>query len=295
MPLVNLKKLLDPAYKNGYAVGAFNVVNLEFLEAVVETAEANRSPVILNIAEAHFPYMKLENICPLILSMAARASIPVALNLDHGMTKAGVLQALRHGFTSVMFDGSKLSFAENVRHSRDVVELCHPLNVSVEAELGAVGGDEGGALESEADPQYFTDPDQADAFVRQTGVDALAVAIGNAHGRYKGEPKLDFKRLERIKNAVNVPLVLHGGSGISADDFHRACQLGIAKINFYTGMSQAALLSAENSLKEKSAGYHDYPELMQAIKKAVSQIVREQIDIFGSSQKAGEQIHEHIQ
>jgi fructose-bisphosphate aldolase class II len=285
MPLVPMKNMLDQAYANKYAVGAFNVVNLEFLEAIVETAEAKRSPVILNIAEVHFPYINLENICPAIHAMAERSPVPLALNLDHGVSVEAVDRVIRNGFTGVMFDGSKLRFEENLSMTSNIVRLCHRVGISVEAELGAVGGDESGALESEADAALFTQPEEAAIFARQTGIDALAVAIGNTHGKYKGEPNLDFERLATINEAVGIPLVLHGGSGIAPADFKKVIRMGIAKINFYTGMSQAALMSVQAFLNDMQSRYHAYPELMRAIKRAVSQTVGEQIEIFGSSNK----------
>lgn len=287
MPLVPMKGLLKSAHKNGYAVGAFNVVNLEFLEAIIETAETLSSPVILNIAEVHFPFVNLETICPAISALASRTSIPVALNLDHGVSFKAIVRALRNGFSSVMFDGSKLSFEDNIAGTSEIVRVCHAAGVSVEAELGAVGGSESGAVESEADSAFFTEPKQAKTFVKQTGVDALAVAIGNAHGKYKGEPKLDFDRLAAINDAAGIPLVLHGGSGISEADFKKAISLGIAKINIYTDMSQAALRTAFTYLEQSEAHYHALPRLMQEIKKAVSMVVARQIDICGSSNKAG--------
>jgi fructose-bisphosphate aldolase class II len=286
MPLVSMINILNRAYTHGYAVGAFNVVNLEFLEAIIETAEAKQSPVILNIAEVHFPYINLETICPAIRAMSERSPVDIALNLDHGVSFEAVVRAIRNGFTGVMFDGSKLSFTENIAKTTEVVKLCQAVDISVEAELGMVGGDEGGALESEADAAFFTNPEQAATFVHQTGIDALAVAIGNTHGKYKGEPHLDFDRLQTINKAVGIPLVLHGGSGISRADFKKAITLGIAKINFYTGMSQAALLSAKTYLAGSRNKYHAYPEMMRAIKVSVSQTVAEQIEIFGSCEKA---------
>jgi len=286
MPLVPMKEILQKAHRHGYAVGAFNVVNPEFLEAIIETAAAKESPVILNIAEVHFPFVNLETICPAISALASRTSIPVALNLDHGVSFEAIVRALRNGFSSVMFDGSKSGFEENIAGTAEVVRMCHAVGVSVEAELGAVGGDEGGGLESQADSALFTNPAQAGAFVQQTGIDALAVAIGNAHGKYKGKPKLDFARLAAINDAVGIPLVLHGGSGISPADFKKAISLGIAKINIYTDMSQAALKTTHSYINQSETHYHAFPHLMQGVKKAVSIVVEKQIDIFGSAKKA---------
>jgi len=287
MSLVNLAEILQPAQKQGYAVGAFNVVNLEFLEAILEAAQNRQSPVILNIAEVHFRYVTLENICPSILDMVSRAPVPVTLNLDHGLTDEGIARALDNGFTSIMIDASKLPFEQNVQRTREVVERCRSRGVTVEGELGCVGGDEGGGLDAEADSRLYTDPAEASDYVKRTGVAALAVAVGNAHGRYKGEPKLDFDRLGKLRDAAGVPLVLHGGSGIPDDDFKKAVRLGVAKINFYTGMSQAALSAIGQAVKENGHGYNDYPEINRRVKNAVRVVVEHQMRIFGSEGRVG--------
>lgn len=218
--------------------------------------------------------------------MAKRADVPITLNLDHGLDIEAVMKAIRHGFTSVMFDGSRYSYEENIRRTKEVVDLCHSLDISVEGELGAVGGDEGGNLEGSADEQFFTNPEQADDFVERTGIDALAVAIGNSHGKYKGEPKLDFERLKQIKDQVKIPLVLHGGSGIPDADFRKAISLGIAKINFFTGMSQTALKSLKTSMNDSKEMYNQYLEITQKLKNDVSETILEQMKIFGSTGKA---------
>jgi fructose-bisphosphate aldolase, class II len=282
MPLVSLKSVVTKAYQKRYAVGAFNIINLTFLEAITDAARRTASPVILNIAEVHFPFVTMENIVPVVREIAAREKFDIVLNLDHGLTMTAIERALANKFTGIMFDGSHLDFDENLRQTREVVKMCHALDVSVEAELGAVGGAEGGGLVGEADPGKFTDIDQARQFVKETGVDVLAVAIGNSHGRYKGPPQLDFERLKDIRDAVNIPLVLHGGSGISALDFKKAVSLGISKINFFTGMSDVAIQTTKKFLGEMGAKYNDYPLMMNAVKESVSQVVAEQMDIFGS-------------
>lgn len=286
MALCNMRQILTHAMENEYAVGAFNIVDLNFLEAIVKTAETARSPVVLSIAEVHFPYINLDLLCPAVKSIARTADIPIALHLDHGTQLSSVLKAMRYGFTSVMFDGSALDFQQNIAQTKRVVELCQPLEITVEAELGAVGGDEGGNLESEAKPELFTDPDQAAEFVTHTKIDALAVAIGNSHGKYTGKPHLDFKRLSQIKTRTGIPLVLHGGSGLSVSDFTTAIQYGISKINFYTGLSQQALAGVALFMNKKEKKYHDYPEMLSIIKESVSRIVAEQIEIFGSKNRA---------
>ncbi|HEX2993635.1 MAG TPA: ketose 1,6-bisphosphate aldolase [Anaerolineales bacterium] len=286
MALVTLKTVLTKAYRNGYAVGAFNIINLTFLEAIIDAARRTASPVILNVAEVHFPFVTMENIVPVVREIAKREQFDIVLNLDHGLTMQAIERAIANDFTSIMFDGSHLGFEENIRQTCEVVKMCHARNISVEAELGAVGGAEGGGLVGEADPAKYTDVKQAKRFVEKTGVDALAVAIGNSHGRYKGKPDLDFERLCAIRDVTGIPLVLHGGSGISVDDFRKAISLGIAKVNFFTGMSDAALQATKKYLGEMGERYNDYPMLMNAVKAGVTQVVAEQMEIFGSTGQA---------
>jgi fructose-bisphosphate aldolase, class II len=286
MALVTLKTMLGKAYQNGYAVGAFNVINLEFLEAITLAARRSASPVILNIAEVHLPFVTLENIVPVIKEIAKRERFEIVLNLDHGLTIPTIERALSNGFTSIMFDGSHLDFDENVRQTREVARMCHAWNISVEAELGAVGGAEGGGLVGAADPAKYTDVWQAKTFVEQTGIDVLAVAIGNSHGRYKGQPDLDFERLRAIRDVTGIPLVLHGGSGISADDFRKAISLGIAKINFFTGMSEAAMQATASYMSTAGERYNDYPLMLNQVKSRVASVVAEQMEIFGSRGQA---------
>lgn len=288
MSLINLKNLLTVADARRFAVGAFNAIDSNFIDAVFAAAARERSPVIINMAEVHLPYIDMEASAAYIRAKADKAGVPVCLNLDHGLTVATVERAIAAGFTSVMFDGSHLSYADNLAQTKAVVELCRPHNISVEGELGAVGGDEGGALESEADEALYTDVAQAREFVEETGIDALAVAIGNTHGKYKGAPKLDFARLSAIEEAVREPLVLHGGSGLSEEDFRRAVSLGICKINFFTGMSQAAMHSLQHASQSPDAAskYNYYLMMMAKMQQAVADTVCEQMRIFGSSGQA---------
>lgn len=282
MPLVNLKTILSGAYQNKYAVGSFNLVNDMFLEAILGAAEETNSPVILSIGEAHLPFLKMENICPLILKLAEKSNVPVCLNFDHGLTFENIRRAIDNGFTSIMYDGSKYELAENIDKTNQVVDLCRPLNISVEAELGAVGGDEGGKLFGAPDPNKYTDLEQAVHFMEATGVDALAIAIGNSHGKYKGEPNLDFDRLDKINKTLGIPLVLHGGSGISDVDFRKSIQLGIAKINYYTGMSEVALKTVKAFMKEQLERYNDFLLMLQEVTLNVKEDVKHQMDVFGS-------------
>ncbi|MGQ0287319.1 ketose 1,6-bisphosphate aldolase [Pasteurellaceae bacterium 22721_9_1] len=288
MALLNLQSILAVANKHKFAVGAFNAIDSNFVDAVFSAAKEQQSPVIINVAEVHLPYLDLESTTEYIKKKAQVTGVPVCLNLDHGLTFSTIERAIKCGFSSIMFDGSQLSYEENIAHTRKVVELCKNYGISVEGELGAVGGDEGGALESCADEALYTKVDQAVEFVQETGIDALAVAIGNTHGKYKGVPKLDFQRLSQIHQAVSVPLVLHGGSGLSVEDFQKTIQLGICKINFFTGMSQSALQCLETVIKtaELETKYNYYPMMMENMRKAISHTVAEQMNIFGSVNKA---------
>ena len=280
MGLVDLKTVLQPAYEGKYAIGAFNVISVDFLEAIIKAAEAKNTPVILNTAEVHMQYLDLELIAAAIKEAANRTKLDVVWHLDHGLSFESVATAIRLGFSSVMFDGSHLSFEENIRQTKEIVKMSHAAGVTVEAELGAVGGSEEGDLISTANKALYTNIEQAKIFVEETKIDALAVAIGNSHGKYKGDPILDFDLLSKLKDITGIPLVLHGGSGISTEGFHKAIDLGISKINFYTGMSQVSLKTLKHELYKESIGYNDFPEMMGKVKQSVQGIVEEQIEIF---------------
>jgi len=280
MGLVNTVDLLRHAENRSYAVGAFNVINLEFLNGILEAAEESRSPVILNIAEVHFPYINIEQITPAIQYMANNVCVPVVLNLDHGLSIETVVRALRCGFSAVMYDASKKSLEENIAETKIVVRMAHAVGVSVEAELGRVGGAEGGG-KARARREYFTNPDEAERFVIETGVDALAVAVGNAHGFYEGKPELDFELIETLRKRTGVPLVLHGGSGISDEDFRRAISLGIRKINFFTEMSKVACDRVRELLgSSEDLLLHD---LVLEIRRRVRDVVKDRLQVFGSA------------
>ncbi|MBN1372259.1 MAG: ketose-bisphosphate aldolase [Anaerolineaceae bacterium] len=278
--------MLDKVYQKRYAAGAFNVINLNFLEAIILAARHTASPVVLNIAEVHFPFVTMEYIVPAVREIIKRGRFDVVLNLDHGKTIDAIERALANGFTSIMFDGLHLDFDENIHQTCEVARMCHFWNISIEAELGAIGGAEGGGLVGAADSAKYTDVGQAKTFVEQTGIDALAVVIGNSHGRYKCQPDLDFERLRAIRDAAGIPLVLHGGSGISADDFRKAISLGIAKINFLTGMSEAAMQAAASYMSTAGERYNDYSLMLNQVKDRVAEVVAEQIEIFGSRGQA---------
>jgi fructose-bisphosphate aldolase class II len=280
MGLVDLKTVLQPAYESRYAIGAFNVISVDFLEAIINAAEARNTPVILNTAEVHMQYLDVDLIAAAIKEAAKRTKLNIVWHLDHGLSYESVARAIRSGFSSVMFDGSHLSFEENIRQTKEIVRMSHAVGVTVEAELGAVGGSEEGNLISTASKALYTNVEQAKIFVEETNIDALAVAIGNSHGKYKGDPVLDFDLLSDLKKATGIPLVLHGGSGISTEGFHKAIDLGISKINFFTGMSQVALSTLKQEIDKENAGYNDFPEIMTKVKQSVQEIVETQIEIF---------------
>ena len=283
MPLVNLKDILERAKNKSYAVGSFNAVNLDFANSVIRAAHQKKSPVILSLAEAHFRYFDFEQITPVLVSSCKRASVPVTLFLDHGESPETAFRAVDLGFTGVMIDLSKLDFEENIRLSCKVVEYAHKKGVSVEAEIGVIGGGgESNYSESIANPAFFTDYKQALEFIKRTGVDALAVSVGNVHGFYKGEPKLNFSLIKKLGQTIPVPLVLHGGSGISDNDFRKAISLGISKINYFTGMSKTAIDRVRQEMKSGSK-FIGYEELNYRACLSVTDSVANKMAVFGSS------------
>lgn len=231
MALVSMKKLLQKAEEEKKAVGAFSVGNMEMVMGAVRAAEEMNTPIILQIAEVRLKNSPLELMGPMMIAAAKNSRLDIAVHLDHGLTLPTVEKALDMGFTSVMFDGSLLDFEENVHTVQTVVEKASRYKAAVEAELGVVGGNEGGGKSHEI---LCTDPEKAKEFCKRTGVNALAVAIGNAHGNYPVLPKLRFDVLEEIDNIVDTPLVLHGGTGITDDMFRKAISLGVRKINIAT-------------------------------------------------------------
>ncbi|MBR0454595.1 MAG: class II fructose-bisphosphate aldolase [Clostridia bacterium] len=248
--LVNLKDVLIPAQKGGYAVGLFNTTDTDMLEGVLAAAEELRAPVIIGTAEVLLPFGELKLIAPSVRAAAERATVPVVLHYDHGLTVERCIEALDLGFTSIMFDGSAGDANANIELTRKVVEMCHARGVTVEGEIGHVGNAD---VEGDQDNNYTT-PEEAKAFVEATGVDALAVAIGTAHGAYKHKPCLDLNRLAEIRSTIDTPLVLHGGSGLTDDDFRNTIKNGIAKVNIFTDLCLAGERACKRGLEE-NAGY----------------------------------------
>ncbi|PWJ32328.1 fructose-bisphosphate aldolase class II [Faecalicatena orotica] len=240
--LVTLKEILNLCEAKGCAVGSFNTPNLESIMAVIGAAEELNVPVIIQHAQVHEEIMPLATIGPIMLELASQAKVPVAVHIDHGETVEYIYRALNLGFTSVMYDGSTLPFEENAANTRLVVSLAKRTGASVEAEIGCMGRRETGAGSAGAgnDPEkIYTDPGEAKRFVELTGIDALACSFGTTHGVYISKPKLDFSVVEKVRKNAGIPVVMHGGSGVSQEDFRTAIQKGVRKVNYYTYMAMA--------------------------------------------------------
>lgn len=289
MALTNLKDILAPAREGSYAVAAFDVVNTEYASAIVNAAEKERSPVIIMALEGYMRYFDLELLIRSLLDIGAGATVPVAVHLDHATRWETVVRAVKAGCTSVMLDCSTSSYEENVRMTKDVVRLCRPIEVSVESEIGSVLGDEAiGQTElvrSDVDRQYFTDVEEAERFARETEVDALAISVGNTHGLYKGEPELDLARIAEVASRTDVPLALHGGSGLSDQDFQNAIEKGMSKININTALVLAAGKRLKDRFEETPEGFN-YPELLWSAHQAVEDEARSFMKLFGCSGRA---------
>ena len=278
--LVNMKELLADAQKQHYAVGSFSVANMEMVLGVIQAAEELQAPIILQIAEVRLKQSPLHIIGPLMVAAAKAARVPVAVHFDHGKTMEKISEALAIGFTSVMFDGSHLPLDENIAFTQQVIQKAKTYGAAVEAEIGCVGGSEDG---SEDIAINCTKPDDAVRFEKETGVDALAIAIGNAHGNYKSTPKLRFDILEDVAERTVTPLVLHGGTGITPEDFVRCAKTGIQKINIAT----ATFDTVENTVRtcyneNKIGGYYD---LQAAEVAGAYQNAKRHILIFGSDHR----------
>ena len=282
--LVTTKELLLDAQKKNYAVGAFNINNMEIIQAIIGAAEELNSPVILQASQGGIKYAGIEYIAALGKAAAQKAKVPVALHLDHGTDFDQIVLCLRNGFTSVMIDGSKYPFEENVAITKKVVEIAHAVGVSVEAELGKIGGTEDDITVDERDAT-MTDPEEARRFVEETGVDSLAIAIGTAHGVYKGEPKLDFERLKAIREVVEVPLVLHGSSGVPSESLEKAIALGICKVNIDTDI-RAAFARGVKEFVAENPDEIDPRKILGPAREAMKEVIKDKIKIFGSVGRA---------
>lgn len=281
MALVTSKEILVPARQKGYGVGAFNCVNLEYVRAVLDSAMALRSPVIVAVTPGAAKYSGWEGFPAAIRAMAQAASVPVCLHLDHGSSPEEVEKALRAGFTSVMIDASHLPLGENIALTRRVVEIAHAAGVSVEGELGEIGGQE----EHVESAGVLTDPEAVPGFVEATGLDVLAASFGSVHQKAARDAVLDLERLERIARATSLPLVLHGGSGVPFPTVQQAIARGVAKINVGTELQRTFTRTLRETLSAQPAEW-DVRKLLGPSVKALGQAVRERLEVFGSVDQA---------
>lgn len=285
MAMVNMKDLLQHAYQNRYAVGAFEVVSLDFLQAVIEAAEHARSPVIINIVEARFGMFDVETLMAAVANAAKRTPVPVCVQLDHCTGTNSVEKAIRLGCNSVMYDGSHQNFPDNVQHSKKIAELAHDCGVAVEGEVGIVAGMLNTENREDKTANKLTSVSEARAYADRTGVDFLAIAVGNEHGNADTRVKLDFGRLARINEAVRKPLVIHGGSGLTDDQYHKLIDHGVAKINYFTALAERACSQVRSNLKEKD---NDYQEIFKKVRQQVSDEARRCMQVWGSAGRAAE-------
>lgn len=277
--LVNLNDVLKKAQAEHYGVGLFNTTDTDMAEAVIAAAEEMNSPVIIGTAEILLPYGELKLIAPSLRALAERAKVPVVLHYDHGLTFDRCIEALKLGFSSIMFDGSAGDSDKNIENTREIVKIAHSFGASVEGEIGHVGNAvDGDGIESD----MYTTPEEAVQFVKDTGVDALAVAIGTAHGVYKTKPCLDIERLKEIRNACDTPLVLHGGSGLSDDDFRNTIKYGIAKVNIFTDLCVAGVTAMQKGVAENK----DYLSIRNMKVEEIKKAVIRKMELFGSKDKA---------
>lgn len=279
--LVTLSEILKETREKKYAVGAFNATDYLLAEAVIKAAEEDNVPVIMMVPTPAFKVKQTPYLMQFILDRARKATVPVCMHLDHGKDFDIVMQAIHYGCSSVMFDGSVLPIEENTAKTKEIVKIAHACGISVEAEIGHVPGSKNAPATGAPDASMYTNPEDAVQFVKETGVDALAVSIGTVHGNFVGEPKLDFERLKTIRDLVDVPLVLHGGSGLPESDFRKCIDLGISKINFFTGLATAVSKAAYEAMRE-SEGNIMWPEISPLAEQAGIDSVKEQFRIFNT-------------
>jgi len=285
MPLVTSKEILIDAQKNNYAAGAFNANNMEIVQAIIETAEEERSPVIVQASQGAIKYAGLDMIVSMVKTLAEQVSIPVVLHLDHGTDYYQNILCLRAGFTSLMFDGSKLPFDENVAMTKKVVEMAHVCGVPVEAEIGQIGkmdaSDEPGVAR-ERIKEFMADPEEAARFVKMTEIDSLAAAVGTIHGCQEQIAKLDIERIEKIRDLTGVPLVLHGASGASDEEIKKGIAAGISKINIDTRIRMAFTKAAKELLADNPDEI-DPRKMLAPAKEAAKEVIRGRIRVLGSN------------
>ena len=283
--LATLNDVMKIAEEKKIAIGSFNTPNLEGIQAVIEAAEELELPVIIQFAQCHEPWIPLKTIGPIMVEAAKKATVPVCVHLDHGETLEYLQDALDIGFTAIMYDGSVLPYEENFANTKKAVEMATKTGASVEAELGSMGKRESGAGDgsgAEDETKIYTDPEQAAVFVKETGIDALACSFGTTHGIYLTEPRLDFDVVKKVReNTGNIPVVMHGGSGVSAEDYHKAVDAGVRKINYFTYMDK----SGGNAVKEYLDSVNDnepifYSSIVEAGRKAMKENVKAAMQLF---------------
>lgn len=280
MSLVNMKEMLNQACHNKYAVGNFDVFNTEMVTGVIDAAEETKSPIIFAFGGEFENLAQIDDFAAYVRSAAKRASVPIALHLDHATEFSLVIRALKAGFTSVMVDASYQPFEDNIATTKKIVEICRELNVSVEAELGHVGGLD--CYEAESYGESYTEVEEAVRFVRETGIDALAVAIGTVHGVYKSEPKLNIARLAELNEALAMPLVLHGGSGLTEEDLKKCVANGINKVNIFTDLTMAAMAR----MTEDAGASMNYLAKCGRVRAAVKEVALQKMKVLGCTYKA---------
>lgn len=287
MSIVTNKELLVRAKEGKYAVAAFNTNNLEYIQAILEAAVEMKSPVIIEAAKVEIDYMDGDVFVAMVRTMAAKLNIPIGIHLDHGPSYEEVVRCLNYGFRSVMYDGSSLPLEENIANTKKVVEAAHACGVSVEGEIGVIGQAEDGPEGPKVDEDQvgLADPDQCEKFVKETGVDCFAAAIGNAHGLYRRDPELRFDLLKEIEARTQVPLVLHGGTGIPETDLRKAITMGVAKINFSTVMRKGYLETLKRTL-DANPGDWDLMKILTPSKLKMKEIAKDHIRMVMSDGKA---------
>ena len=284
MSLVSMNEFLPKAKANKFAVGQFNMNNLEFAQAIVEAAMIEKSPFIFGVSEGALKYMGIEFTVALAEAAAKKSGLPIALHLDHGSSFEVAMKCIRAGFSSVMFDGSHYSFEENIRLTKEVVKAAHAMGVSVEGELGTIGGVEDDISVDEEDAN-LANPEEAIRFWEETGVDCVAIAVGTAHGMYAGEPNIRFDIIEQVARAIPVPIVLHGGSGVPDEMIRKSIEVGVGKINVNTE-NQVACTESIREVLGKDAKVYDPRKYLTPARNAMVKVVQSKIQLFGSSNQA---------
>ncbi|WP_127588515.1 class II fructose-1,6-bisphosphate aldolase [Paenibacillus koleovorans] len=284
MPLVSMNEFLPKAKAGKFAVGQFNMNNLEFAQAITDAAIEEKSPFIFGVSEGALKYMGMEYTVAIAEAAAKKSGLPIALHLDHGSSFEVAMKCIRGGFSSVMFDGSHYSLEENIRLTKEVVKAAHAMGVSVEGELGTIGGVEDD-INVDEEHANLAKPEEAIRFYEETGVDCLAIAVGTAHGMYKGEVKIHYDIIEKVSSAVPVPIVLHGGSGVPDEAIRLSIQAGVGKINVNTE-NQVACTDAIREVLAKDSKVYDPRKYLTPARKAMVEVVRTKIRLFGSSNQA---------